>query len=661
MIGVLLLASWTIGSLDCYVAPDGDDLHPGTFAQPYKTLGKALDFAASERAGHYQGQINILVRGGNYYLPETLKVDPTVSSPDHLTVISAYKNEAPSVVGGLQLGNWTRSGAVYTTHVPGTYPVREVFVNGTRYRRPRLPEAGYYYVADIVPAPDRTTKGDHSMVVPSGAVDPKWSNFSSVEAVIFHNWEISRLPLRAFNPASNVVTFSGATQPADWGLIHKGARFLIENVKEALHLPGQFYFDPVTRQISLIPLPGQDPTVSEVLAPNLEKVVEIAGTKSAPVSNLQFKGITFRDSAWNMPNTGRTFPQAEADMGGAVAIHDARNIVFENCRIRQTGGYGLEIGDDAQAITFESGKITDLGAGGVKIGTMDLKSNEQFVTRHVAIMNSLIAGGGRVHPAGVGIWVGQSPDVTLSGNEICDFTYTGISLGWSWGYGATNTHDSRIFGNHIHDIGRGVLSDMGGIYHLGVDPGTVISGNRIHDVKSFDYGGWGLYLDEGSTDVTMEDNIVYRCSRESFHQHYGKNNVIRRNILALSGEAQLARTRNEDHLSFTLENNVVYWQGTPLLWGNWDGTVHSDSNLFWRTDRVPITFGNLTLAAWRQLGRDVHSIFEDPQFVDPVHEDFRIKQTSPALKLGFSAMNPKGEKWPSQWKLLPAAFPEPGN
>ena len=65
---------------------------------------------------------------------------------------------------------------------------------------------------------------------------------------------------------------------------------------------------------------------------------------------------------------------------------------------------------------------------------------------------------------------------------------------------------------------------------LGVQPGTVLRGNLIHDIEKSNYGGWAIYPDEGSAHLLIENNVCYRTNGEIFHQHYGRENVIRNNI-----------------------------------------------------------------------------------------------------------------------------------
>jgi hypothetical protein len=238
----------------------------------------------------------------------------------------------------------------------------------------------------------------------------------------------------------------------------------------------------------------------------------------------------------------------------------------------------------------------------------------------------------------VGVWIGGTSHNRVSHNEICDLYYTGVSVGWSWGYAPTSAHHNVVEFNHIHDIGRGVLGDMGGIYCLGDSPGTVLRNNLVHDVYDHGTGSLAIYTDEGSTGILIENNIGYGTTYANFHQHYGKENVVRNNIWALGKDYQLSRARQEEHLSFTFERNIVYFDNGKLLKGGWTNDKFvMDRNLYWDTSRPDgnLKFGEATLAEWQARGHDRHSLVADPKFVDAAHYDFRLQPDSPAFQLGF--------------------------
>jgi hypothetical protein len=182
-----------------------------------------------------------------------------------------------------------------------------------------------------------------------------------------------------------------------------------------------------------------------------------------------------------------------------------------------------------------------------------------------------------------------------------------------------------------------MLSDMGGIYTLGPSEGTVVTNNVFHTIYAYSYGGWGLYTDEGSTGILFENNLVYDTKTGSFHQHYGKENILRNNILVNSLQHQLQITRVEPHLSFTFERNIIYWTNqSPAYAGPWHTNRHiTRNNLYWNPNQTP-TFNGKSLAEWQtSMGRETGSVIADPLFADPARGDFRLRPNSPALRLGF--------------------------
>jgi parallel beta-helix repeat protein len=155
-------------------------------------------------------------------------------------------------------------------------------------------------------------------------------------------------------------------------------------------------------------------------------------------------------------------------------------------------------------------------------------------------------------------------------------------------------------------------------------------------VDSFTYGGWGYYPDEGSSDMLIENNIAYRCKSAGFHQHYGRENMVRNNIFALNHQYTLMRTRPEPHISFTFEHNIFYWDEGRPLGSNWTGeNYRMNRNLYCDARGGKLQLAGKSWEEWQKSGQDRDSIVADPLFVDVGNFNFKLRLNSPALKLGF--------------------------
>ncbi len=651
-----------------YISPAGNDNWSGSVAEvsadnhdgPFATLARAQ--AAVREAlldESRQGPITVYLRGGLYELAAPVVFTPNDSgTPAAPVVYEAYPGERPILSGGRRLTGWEQDeeGVWRVTLdevTSGEWMFSQLWVDGQRRYRPRVPERGYRRIAEQVePTAEAAPRGHDRMRYHEGDIDPAWHRLRDVEVLAFHIWSASRMRIGGIETDDRILTFTGPTRTSQrWGAFLKDHRYLAINVREALDAPGEWYLERASGELLYIAAGDEDLSEASVIAPRLETLVRFQGEigQRRFVEHLTLRGLTFAHTNWNLAAQGQSFPQAEVQLGAAVEAVGARQVTIESCAVKHTGGYGLSLAAGCRDVLVRDCDIVDLGGGGIKIGTgggaaswmisdYDAADPESAVS-DITVEDCTIAHGGRLHPSAVGVWLGHASHCAVRYNDIFDFYYTGVSVGWVWGYAApSKAHDNSIAHNHMHTIGQGVLSDMAGVYTLGLSPGTRVEYNRIHDVQAYDYGGWGLYTDEGSTGITMSNNLVYRTKTGGFHQHYGSGNRILNNIFVDSQIQQLQRTRTEEHLSFAFMHNLVYWTNdSPLLGSNWsDDHFILDWNLYFNPNHQIRFPGDLSLQDWRaKRGKDGHSLIADPGFVDAARDDYRLRPDSPALEIGF--------------------------
>jgi len=615
-----------------------------------------------------QEGVTIYLRAGTYVLPEPLVLRPEDSG----LTLAGLSRERPVLSGGRGIRGWKeteREGKkLWMADIPevreGKWFFRELWIKGQRAVRARYPNKGYLKIANLVDARPDWTKGQTRFRYAPGALK-SWKTITEGEVVVMNRWADSRLPVFSVEEDQQVINF---TKRSVFAMMEEDLYYL-EGTFEALDEPGEWYLDRHAGILYYLPRPDDSLKGMEAFAPVLTQVLRFEGRpeEDSFIENITVRGLALSHTEWcfpegfaqakEKPNISPApeaevggFGQAEVGVPGAVWGQGVRNSVFENCAFKDLGNYGLELARGCQSNRIVHCEFSDLGAGGMKLGETAIRSRESELTRANEVSDCQIHDGGKMFHSAIGIWVGQSQDNRFVHNLIHDFYYTGISIGWTWGYGPALASNNLVAFNHVHHIGvksdgdGPILSDMGGIYTLGKQPGTRIVNNLWHDIAGLRYGGWGIYFDEGSSGIIAESNVVYHTTHGGFHQHYGETNVLRNNIFAFARDHQLQRTRVEPHVSFSFQTNVVFFDSGVLLGGDWSGDKYQmDWNIYFdaRPGKKPeeMQFANATLEQWRARGHDVHSIIGDPLFVAPERFNFGFRSGSPAVKLGFQPID----------------------
>lgn len=625
-------------------------------------LCSALGNIAALRETGVKQPITIALRGGEYFFSETIVIGEGVSA----VTIEACGGEEAVISGGRRITGFKKTvfngvkcfGVFIPDVKDGVWNFTDLYVDNLRADLTRFPVTGGLHKIDI------ENKGgqlfDGSEWFTANPEDLK--DISKIEDSIVsfcHYWIDEHSPVKNYDPKSGKLTLEYKTRFNIVGDIE----YYLENVPQYFTEPNQWYLDRSEGMLYYIPRCA-DQTEDNIVvhAPVISKLFEVKGDaeNGRCVENLRFRNLTFAytrgDYASGLGVHGEkdkisyaSDAQAVSNADGSVSFEGAHFCSVENCCMLNFGVHGFVIKEGCDGIRIENTRIYDGGAGGVKIVGSPSSGEIWGRTHGNKITGNTIHHCGRRYLSACGILVMHSYENEISHNEISDLLYTGISCGWVWGYTPSVTRDNIITKNHIYNLGQGLLSDMGGVYLLGLQPGTVVSGNLIHDIKSREYGGWALYTDEGSSFITLENNICYNTSDNSYHQHYGSMNTVRNNIFAFSKGEMIRVSRTEDHLSIIFENNIIYTDGSPIYGLSEthikDGRVASENNIVYSASEADPVFNNgwgegkLKLADMQSHGMEKGTVITDPLFTDAAGYNFALNCDSPALKLGFKPID----------------------
>ena len=557
-----------------WVEAGGSDKNSGSQTQPLATLSAALNKIGAQptQQSAPNASQRIILRDGIYPLAHPLVIQNGAVS------IEAAPGEHPVLSGGVEINGWKKvtkeisglpeiaRGKIWVADVPKigghffgerVLEFRQLWVNDQKAIRAREPNGEN--LARLV----AWDKKNQVATIPAAAL-AGIKNPTRLEMFIDQVWEIAVLRVNSIRikGTNALVTFKQPesqlefTHPWPPVLVNTNysAPFFLANAIQFLDSPGEWFEDVRAGKIYYWPRAGEDLTRAEVFAPTLETLVQIEGSPDKPVANIQFTGLTFAHTTWLRPSTQGHVP-LQAGMflldakklspkgtpyhrgldnlawigrpPGVVSVKNANHISFVNCTFEHLASAGLDFQSGTRDDLISGCAFCDLGGNGIQLGKFSdanvethfpyHPSDESEICSHETIANNIVTDCGNEDWGCVGIGVGYARNVSIAHNEVFNLPYTGISVGWGWTKMTNALRDNFIFANRVHRVGQR-LGDLGGIYTLSAQPGTIVAENYISDITPSpfvpDPQHWFyLYLDEGSSGITVRDNW---CPAEKF-------------------------------------------------------------------------------------------------------------------------------------------------
>lgn len=437
---VIMFGAAAIHAQPYFVSTSGDDANTGTLDRPVATLERAVELSRLTPG-------DIWLRAGTYSLARPIEILPEHSgSPERPRVIGAHAGERVVISGGVRLDGlqWRPVGAgIVAAEVPAELRTEELFVNGERQvlaRYPNFdPKAQYFggFAADAI-STNRSARWS----------DPRGGYYHAMHP---HLWGDFTWRITGKNPAG-AVTLEGGWQNNRGAAEHKTIRF-VENIREELDAPGEWFLDVANRTLLFHPPAGVVPATAVFEATRLATLVRFAGSRSKPVRSVILKGLTFRHAARTVMQTREPLLRSDwaIHRGGALFLKGTEDCVIEDCHLDQVGGNAIFANHYHRRLAIRGVHIDRAGASGICfVGDPAAARNPLFHYEQVQPLEALdrtpgpmtpdypaaclvddclIHETGRVEKQTAGILIDLSQGIRVRHCSIYDVPRAGINIG----------------------------------------------------------------------------------------------------------------------------------------------------------------------------------------------------------------------------------------
>ena len=641
-----------------HVAPSGNDANQGTLAKPFATLQRAQ---AAVRTLAGREAVTVFVHEGTYYLPSTLLFSAEDSGSKAAPVVyQAFQNEHPVISGGARLNNlkWESfQNGILKAKVPADLFSDQLFVNGERQPLARYP--------NFDPNVRHFNGWAKDAISPARAARWKDPTGGFIHALHSAEWGGMHYVITG-KTNDNKITYEGGWQNNRPMGMHE--RRFVENILEELDAPGEWFLDAKNSLLYFYPTAGLDFAKATIEAVRLKHLIEFRGTEQSPVRFVTLSGLTFRHAARMFMENKEPLVRSDwtTYRGGALFLNGTEDCAIENCFLDQVGGNAVFVNNYNRRVTIRGCHIAKAGANGVAfVGDRDAarvprdwndrsQSFEKLdrtpgpktanYPADCLVDDCLIYLSGRVEKQTAPVQIELSQGITVRHCSLYDVPRAGINIGdGCWGGHVIEYCD--IFDTVMETGDHGSFNSWGRdrFWKLsGLDLNNDASWETNKDVVFLDAvkmtvirnnrwrcdHGWDIDLDDGSSNYHIYNNLLLHGglkNREGFHR------LVENNIIVDSGFHPHVWYKHSEDI---VRRNIM-WSEKYLPAGGMPATPWGREMDYNLVHREGVSEPQRASQMSRQSKRDEHSIIADALFVDAVQGDFRVKDGSPALKLGF--------------------------
>ncbi|MDH3581505.1 MAG: PDZ domain-containing protein, partial [Hyphomicrobiales bacterium] len=626
-----------------FVDPSGSDANPGSLKKPFKTLAHAQ---AEVRANSRRGKqpLTVYLREGTYYLDDTLVFTAEDSgAPDAPVTWSAYKGEKVVLSGGQRLTlRWEpyREG-IFRAKTSDALKIDELFINGQRQHMARYPNFD----------PDVAVYNGYAADAFSLERAERWADPAGgyIHAMHKHRWGGYHYRITGKKP-DNTVTYEGGWQNNRQMGMHAEHRY-VENIFEELDAPGEWFHDSKTQTLYYHPPEGVDIQAATIEVTRLRHLIAFQGEQAHPVRNINLSGLIFRHAARTFMDTKEPLLRSDWTIyrGGAVTFTGAEDCAIVDCEFDQVGGNAVFVNNYNRRIAIRGTHIHGAGASGVCfVGDPDSVRNPLFeygqrqsyadidktpgpktdnYPADCVVEDSLIHNVSVVEKQATGVQISMSKGITVRHCSIYDVGRAGINISEGT-FGGHVIEFCDVFDTVRETGDHGSFNSWGRdrFWHLKDAPAEELPKLALLDTEKTiirnsrwrcDHG-WDVDLDDGSSNYEIYNNLFLRGGlklREGFQRRVYNNIAVNSTL-----HPHVWYENSMD----VIVNNIWMSRYRPVGIKKWGKEV--DRNMF-------IT--EIDRKAFAAQGCDANSVVGDPMFMDPAKGDYRVRDGSPALKIGF--------------------------